>query len=82
MSFLRPPSSRAGARYRRWVGFRPITGQLLGMSSSDENPIPRLDTCCGCIQLKMGVLILCVLQMIASAFMILLIGSYILFGSA
>lgn len=52
------------------------------MSSGDENPIPRLDTCCGCIQLKMGVLILCVLQMIASAFMILLIGSYILFGSA
>ena len=52
------------------------------MSSGDENPIPRLDTCCGCIQLKMGVLILCVLQMIAAAFMILLIGSYILFGSA
>ena len=52
------------------------------MSSGDENPIPRLDTCCGCIQLKMGVLILFVLQMIAAAFMILLIGSYILFGSA
>ena len=52
------------------------------MSSGDENPIPRLDTCCGCIQLKMGVLILCVLQMIAAVFMILLIGSYLLFGSA
>jgi len=51
-------------------------------TDGDENPIPRLDTCCGCIQLKLGVLILCVLQMIASAFMILLIGSYILFGSA
>ena len=52
------------------------------MSSTDENPIPRLDACCGCIQLKMGVLVLCILQMIASVFMMLLIGSYILFGSA
>jgi len=58
------------------------TGAADMSSPGDENPIPRLDTCCGCIQLKMGVLILCVLQMIASAFMILLIGSYILFGSA
>ncbi|EKX43716.1 hypothetical protein GUITHDRAFT_153152 [Guillardia theta CCMP2712] len=49
---------------------------------AEENPIPRLDACCGCIQLKLGVLILCVLQMIASGFMMLLIGSYLLFGYA
>jgi len=50
--------------------------------AGDENPIPRLDSCCGCFQLKCGVLTLCVLQMIASVFMIMLIGSYLLFGSA
>jgi len=47
---------------------------------STENPVPRLDTCCGCIQLKLGILILCVLQMIVSAFVLLVIVIYMVSG--
>eukprot|EP00286_Rhodomonas_abbreviata_P008340 CAMPEP_0181319656 /NCGR_PEP_ID=MMETSP1101-20121128/17694_1 /TAXON_ID=46948 /ORGANISM="Rhodomonas abbreviata, Strain Caron Lab Isolate" /LENGTH=198 /DNA_ID=CAMNT_0023427283 /DNA_START=9 /DNA_END=605 /DNA_ORIENTATION=+ len=48
--------------------------------SSDVEPIPRLDTCCFCIELKLGVLILCVMQMIFSGFTIAAIMSFVLWG--